>query len=184
MQNLDSARCKGAVFTFFLRRAKRTKKHARTCKKLPVASFCASETAETGRIANGREQGDHVSRRLRFASLWTPGTIQSSAGKDFVKLSGGSCRNRFFAQNSSEKALNRCDAPALQHKIRAKSKRTAAFFANSRLRVVEMGGGGWKRVALDRNKERFVQKKSFWFAKMGIFLRTAKKGTCKRSFCT
>ena len=33
---------------------------AQTCKKLPVASFCASETAETGRIANGREQGDHV----------------------------------------------------------------------------------------------------------------------------
>ena len=36
------------------------KEAARTCKKLPVASFCASETAETGRIANGREQGDHV----------------------------------------------------------------------------------------------------------------------------
>ena len=42
-----------------------TKKHTRTCKKLPVASFCASETAETGRIANGCEQGDHVSRRRR-----------------------------------------------------------------------------------------------------------------------
>ena len=28
-----------------------------------MASFCASETAETGRIANGCEQGDHVSRR-------------------------------------------------------------------------------------------------------------------------
>ena len=28
-----------------------------------MASFCASETADTGRIANGREQGDHVSRR-------------------------------------------------------------------------------------------------------------------------
>ena len=41
----------------------RDKLSARTCKKLPVASFCASETAETGRIANGREQGDHVSRR-------------------------------------------------------------------------------------------------------------------------
>ena len=39
------------------------KARARTCKKLPVASFCASETAETGRIANGCEQGDHVSRR-------------------------------------------------------------------------------------------------------------------------
>ena len=39
------------------------KARARTCKKLPVASFCTSETAETGRIANGCEQGDHVSRR-------------------------------------------------------------------------------------------------------------------------
>ena len=42
---------------------KAAKLPARTCKKLPVASFCASETAETGRIANGCEQGDHVSRR-------------------------------------------------------------------------------------------------------------------------
>ena len=34
-----------------------------------MASFCASETAETGRIANGCEQGDHVSRsRLRPAT--------------------------------------------------------------------------------------------------------------------
>ena len=44
-----------------------------------------------------------------------------------------------------------------------------------------MGGGGWKRVALDRNKEKFVRKKNFWFVKMGIFLRTAKKGTCKKN---
>ena len=49
------------------------KARARTCKKLPVASFCTSETAETGRIANGCEQGDHVSRsrqalRPRFKS--------------------------------------------------------------------------------------------------------------------
>ena len=61
--------------------------------------------------------------------------------------------------------LNRCDAPALQHKIRADCKRTAVFFADSRLRDVEMGGGGWKRGAWDSKKERFVQKKSFWFAK-------------------
>ena len=78
LRNLD-APCKGDVFTFFLRRAKRIKKHARTHKKLPVASFCASETAETGRIANGREQGDHVSRRLRFANLWgTFGSFRTS----------------------------------------------------------------------------------------------------------
>ena len=58
---------------YFLHCAKSNQKaRARTCKKLPVASFCASETAETGRIANGREQGDHVSRRSRAAALWTP----------------------------------------------------------------------------------------------------------------
>ena len=65
--------------------------------------------------------------------------------------------------------LNRCDAPALQHKIRANIKRTAAVFANSRLRVVGMGSGGQKRIALDSNKERFVQKKGFWFVKAGNF---------------
>ena len=32
-----------------------------------------------------------------------------------------------------------------------------------------MGGGGWKRVALDGNKERFVQKQGFWFAKKLAF---------------
>ena len=30
-----------------------------------------------------------------------------------------------------------------------------------------MGGGGWKKVALGGNKERFVRKKGFWFVKMG-----------------
>ena len=45
----------------------------------------------------------------RFANLWTPGTIQSSAGKDFVKLSSGTCRNRFCPQNAGVKALNRCE---------------------------------------------------------------------------
>ena len=32
------------------------------------------------------------------------------------KLSGGTSRNRFFAQNSGEKALNRCEVPVLQRK--------------------------------------------------------------------
>ena len=65
--------------------------------------------------------------------------------------------------------LNRCEVPVLQHKIKANSKRTAVFFADSRLRVVRMGGGGRKRGALDGKKERFVQKQSFWFVKMGVF---------------
>ena len=87
--------------------------------------------------------------------------------------------------------------------IREEIKRTAVFFANSRLRGVEMGGGGWKRVALDSNKERFVRIKGFLYVKRrflrtvrkglckkgllvcenGNFLRTAKKGTYKRSLC-
>ena len=45
---------------------------------------------------------------------------------------------------------------------------------DSRLRDVEMGSGGWKRVALDGNKERFVQKNGFWFVKMGIFADSEK----------
>ena len=49
----------------------------------------------------------------RFANLWTPGSIQSSAGKGFVKLSGGFCRNRFCLQNAGEKALNRCERVAV-----------------------------------------------------------------------
>ena len=80
LQNLESS-CEGERLVTFCVVQKVTKKHARTCKKLPVASFCASETAETGRIANGREQGDHVSRRrLRPAT-----SIQSSVGEDFSK---------------------------------------------------------------------------------------------------
>ena len=70
--------------------------------------------------------------------------------------------------------LNRCDAPALQHKIRAKIKRIAVFFANSRLRDVEMGGGGWKRDALDSNKERLVRKKGLWFAEKNSFFSSCK----------
>ena len=75
----------------FLHCAKSNQKaHARTCKKLPVASFCASETAETGRIANGREQGDHVSRR------------QSGKGFNFVcaKLLFGWADSRFAEPRS------------------------------------------------------------------------------------
>ena len=45
----------------------------------------------------------------RFANLWTPGTIQSSAGSDFAENSSGTCRNRFCPQNGGVKALNRCE---------------------------------------------------------------------------
>ena len=116
-----------------------TKKHARTCKKLPVASFCASETAETGRIANGREQGDHVSRRrLRPAT-----SIQSSVGNSFGDTSGDTSRTRLFAQNGGEKALNRCDVPALQRKeLERRLKEQPCSLVDSRLWLG--GNGRWR----------------------------------------
>ena len=82
-----------------------------------MASFCASETAETGRIANGREQGDHVSRRrLR------PATSIQIAGRYviFSEMTGihqvtgyaESCKSPGIAGND----LNRCEVRALQRK--------------------------------------------------------------------
>ena len=100
-----------------------------------MASFCASETAETGRIANGREQGDHVSRsRLRPAT-----SIQSSAGNSFGKASGNTSRTRLFAQIGGEKALNRCEVPALQRKD---LERTAKEQPCS----LQTVGYGWVRI--------------------------------------
>ena len=52
--------------------------------------------------------------RQRFANLWTPGTIQSSAESEFAKTSGGFCRNRFCLQNAGVKALNRCERIAVE----------------------------------------------------------------------
>ncbi len=66
---------------------------------MPVASFCASETAETGRIANGREQGDHVSRRQEsykvfcptFCTLQKVGKSCREAAKGLILLVGSCC---------------------------------------------------------------------------------------------
>ena len=124
---------------FFLRRAKRTKKHA---------------------------------RGLRTSGL--RGAIQSSAGSDFAKISGGTCRNRFFAQNGGEKALNRCDVPALQRKD---LERTAKEQPCS-LRTV---GYGWVRICGVgcENLRRLRTVK--WLAQIGSVL-VAKK-TCFFDLC-
>jgi hypothetical protein len=42
-----------------------------------------------------------------------------------------------------------------------------------------MEDGGWKRVSLGGIKERFVQKKNFWFVKMGIFCGQRRKACAK-----
>ena len=55
---------KRRFYVLFAFSKKNQKAAARTRQKLPVASFGVSETAETGSIVSGREQDDHVSRRL------------------------------------------------------------------------------------------------------------------------
>ena len=86
------------------------------------------------------------------------------------KLSNGTCRNRFFAQNGSEKALNRCEVPALQRKdLERTAKEEPCSLRTVGYGWVGMGDGGRKRVALEGDKERLVQKKNFWFMEMGNF---------------
>ena len=50
----------------------------------------------------------------KHAGLRPATSIQSSARNTFGETSGGTSRNRFFAQNGGEKALNRCEVPVLQ----------------------------------------------------------------------
>ena len=222
---------------------------------MPVASFCASETAETGRIANGREQGDHVSRRqsgkgfnwasakfwfecadsrfaeprrvskgFNFVSAWSlfggadsrfgkprislqgrtdlffslvrkepkvpeglrpsrlPGTIQSSVGNNLREASDGTSRNRFFAQNGGEKALNRCDARALQRKDlewrlkeRPYSLRTVGYG------WVQVGDGGQKRKAFSAHARQCKNEKPF-INQLWQHFSTMPKLTCSYKF--
>ena len=92
-------------------------------------------------------QGDDSVLRPRFKSPVDTRFLLKMSGIHQVT---GNAENNSFPDIAGND-LNRCEAPALQHKIRANIKRTAAFFSNSRLRVAGMGSGGWKRVALDSN---------------------------------
>ena len=78
----------------------------------------------------------HAGQALRPA-------IQSSAGNTFGEASDGTCRNRFFAQNGGEKALNRCDVPALQRKdLERRLKEQRHSLVDSRLWLD--GNGRWR----------------------------------------
>ena len=106
----------------------------------------------------------------RFANLWTPGTIQSSAGNNFGEASGDTSRNRFFAQDGGEKALNRCEVRALQRKeLERRLKERPYSLRTVGYGWVEMGDGGQKRVAWDGSKENLAQKKIFLFMEKVTF---------------
>ena len=70
----------------------------------------------------------------RFANLWTPGTIQSSAGNTVGEDSDGTSRTHFFAQNGGEKALNRCEVRVLQREdLERRLKEQPCSLVDSRL---------------------------------------------------
>ena len=76
--------------------------------------------------------------------------------------------------------MNRCEVQALQRKdLEQRLKEQLYSLVDSRLRDVAMGGGGWKRVVLGGNKERFVRIKSFLYVKKRL-LRAVRKAFCKR----
>ena len=76
----------------------------------------------------------------RVATLWTPGErFKALSEKILAEFSGGTSRNRFFAQNGGEKALNRCDVQALQRKELERTSKEQPYS----LRTV---GYGWVRI--------------------------------------
>ena len=110
------------------------------------------------------------------------GRFKALPKKILAKFSGGTSRNRFFAQNGGEKALNRCEVRALQRK--ELERRLNVLWWTVGYGWAEMGDGGRKRVVLDSNKERFVRINGFLYAKRQL-LRATKKGLCKRkAFCS
>ena len=93
---------------------------------------------ETGWYFLRRAKSTAKTRRgLRPSGL--PGTIQSSVENIFGEASGGTSRNRLFAQDGGEKALNRCDVPVLQRKDLERTSKEQPCS----LRTV---GYGWVRI--------------------------------------
>ena len=71
------------------------------------------------------------------------GRFKALPKKILAKFSGGTSRNRFFAQNSGEKALNRCEVPALQRKdLERRLKEKPCSLVDSRLWLG--GNGRWR----------------------------------------
>ena len=77
--------------------------------------------------------------------------------------------------------MNRCEVRALQRKeLERTSKERPYSLQTVGYGWVRMGGGGWKRIVLNGDKERFVQNRKLLVYGNGKFLRTAKKGLCRR----
>ena len=107
------------------------------------------------------EKNGEYPRGLRTSGL--RGRFKALPKKILAKFSGGTSRNRFFAQDGGEKALNRCEVQALQRKeLERTSKERPYSLQTVGYGWVRMGDGGQQRVAWDGDKERLVQIESLW----------------------
>ena len=102
------------------------------------------------------EKNQKYPKGLRPSGL--RGAIQSSVGNTFREVSGGTCRNRLFARNGGEKALNRCEVRALQREDLERRLKEQPYF----LRTV---GYGWVRICGVSCRK-------------GLLLRAIRKGLC------
>ena len=118
----------------------------------------------------------------RFANLWTPGTIQSSVGKDFVKLSGGSCRNRFCLQTGGVKALNRCEVRALQRKdLERTTKEWPCSFVDSRLWLGANLRCRLRKLAAFEDSKMACSNRQCFGCEKGLFFQLMKSHPIKNS---
>ena len=128
------------------------------------------------------EKNQKYPRGLRTSGL--RGRFKALSEKILAKYSGDTCQNRLFAQNGGEKALNRCDAPALQRK---ELERTAKEEPYSLRTVgygwVRMGGGGQNRTAFSAHARQCKNEKPLINPTRQHFF-TVPKLTCNSPFQT
>ena len=91
------------------------------CKGTVFGTFCGVQ-----KVPQKHAEGcDPLDSRGRFKAL---------SKKLLAELSDGTSRNRFFAQDGGEKALNRCEVPALQREdLERTAKEWPCSLVDSRL---------------------------------------------------
>ena len=142
------------------------------CKGVRVGTFCGVQ-----KVPQKHAEGcDPLDSRGRFKAL---------SKKISAKFSDDTSRNRFFAQDGGEKALNRCEVPALQRKeLERRLKEKPCSLRTVGYGWVGMGDGGWKRVAWGGDKKGFLQMKTFSVCAKGRLLSAFRNVFCKRKrFC-
>ena len=153
-----------------------------------VVVLCADSRFAEPRISLQRRTDCHFLHRAKSnqKARGTPSCdlrFKALSKKILAEFSDGTSRNRFFAQNGGEKALNRCDVPALQRKdLERRLKERPYSLRTVGYGWVELGDGGQKRVAWDGSKESFGQRKSFWFMEKVTFEDSKERFVQKKSF--